>query len=167
MATEKWIETTTSSMKGTTKSVIKTKVFIYGGFGGRFDQEMGCMNALHVWGQKETFQHTSMAVYGEETCAFLLPATPTVNEIRILFPDGKYVDETNGHDLVGEGPSCGLIPLGRRCDEVVTTGLKWNLHGDIPLEFGGLVSSSNRIMDRVVTVQTSSPMIFTTEMINR
>jgi thiamine pyrophosphokinase len=37
----------------------------------------------------------------------------------------------------------------------------------VPLEFGGLVSSSNRVMDAVVTVQTSSPMIFTTEMIKR
>lgn len=128
---------------------------------------MGCMNALHVWGRKETFRHTSMAVYGEETCAFLLPAAPIINEIRIAFPDGKYVGETNDCGIVGEGPSCGLIPLGRRCEKVLTTGLKWNLNGDVPLEFGGLVSSSNRVMDGVVTVQTSSSVIFTTEMIHR
>jgi thiamine pyrophosphokinase len=167
MAVEKWIEDLDSTITQSTTTV-KSKVFIYGGFGGRFDQEMGCMNALYVWGRKQKFRHTSIALYGEETCAFLLLATPTINEIRIPFPDGHYIGKSNGHDeLVGEGPSCGLIPLGGRCDKVVTSGLKWNLNGEMPMEFGGLVSSSNRVMDVVVYVQTSSPMIFTTEMINR
>ena len=161
MAVEKWIYSTTAQ----STSTIETKVFIYGGFGGRFDQEMGCMNALYVWGQKDTFQRTSMAVYGEETCAFLLPTAPTTNEIRIPFPDDKYTGDTKTHPQVGEGPSCGLIPLGGRCVDVLTTGLKWNLDGNMPLQFGGLVSSSNRIMDAVVTVKTSSPMIFTTEIV--
>lgn len=167
MAIEKWLDNIDSTTTQSASQHIKTKVFIYGGFGGRFDQEMGCMNALYVWGQKEKFRHTSIAVYGEETCAFLLPAAPTINEIRIPFPDGKYTGKLNGHEVVGEGPSCGMIPLGGRCDKVVTTGLKWNLNHDMPLEFGGLVSSSNRVMDAVVTIQTSSPMIFTTEMISR
>ena len=163
MATEKWLDRIDSTINEPA-SPIKTKVFIYGGFGGRFDQEMACINALHVWGQKKTFRCTSLALYGEETCAFLLPAAPAVNEIRIPYPDGKRNGDTACHDI-GEGPSCGLIPLGGRCDKVITTGLKWNLDGNMTLEFGGLVSSSNRIMDEVVTVETSSAMIFTTEMI--
>eukprot|EP00956_Cyclotella_meneghiniana_P013760 scaffold20125_cov64-Cyclotella_meneghiniana.AAC.5 len=163
MATEKWLSNINSTI--IINEPVKTKVFIYGGFGGRFDQEMACINALHVWGQKKTFQYTSLAMYGEETCAFLLPALPTVNEIRIPYPDyDERNDDTSGHGI-GEGPSCGLIPLGGRCDKVITTGLKWNLDGNMPLEFGGLVSSSNRIMNEVVTVETSSAMIFTTEMI--
>lgn len=167
MAVERWIENLDSTITQSTTTV-KTKVLIYGGFGGRFDQEMGCMNALYVWGRKHMFRHTSIALYGEETCAFLLLAEPATNEIRISFPDGHCVSKLNGSDeVVGEGPSCGLIPLGGRCDAVVTSGLKWNLNGEVPLEFGGLVSSSNRVMDAVVTVQTSSPMIFTTEMIKR
>jgi len=54
-----------------------------------------------------------------------------------------------------------------RCESVVTTGLKWNLDGNMPLEFGGLVSSSNHVTDEVVTIETSSPLLFTTEMIVR
>jgi thiamine pyrophosphokinase len=170
MGAEKWID----NMKSTTDQSrpVKTKIFIYGGFGGRFDQEMGCINALYVWGQKEKFQRTSMAVYGEETCAFVLPPVPASNEIRIRFPKGEDVvnhsEATNGlNSVVGEGPTCGLIPLGARCEEVCTTGLKWNLNGDVPLEFGGIVSSSNRVMDGLVTVKTSSPLLFTTEMITK
>ena len=163
------IKTTSSSSSSSSSSLSKT--FIYGGFGGRFDQEMGCINALCVWGKKKSFHHNSMAVYGEETCAFVLPASPVTNEIRIRFPNGndKLIVRDEKHcnevEQVGEGPTCGLIPLGGRCDHVFTTGLKWNLEGDVPLEFGGLVSSSNRVMEDVVTVSTSLPMLFTTEMI--
>ncbi len=145
-----------------------TRTYIYGGFGGRFDQEMGCVNALFSWGNKPTFRHTSMAIYGEENCTFLLPAMPIKNEIRIRFPDfdRKMEDElTSDEELVGEGPTCGLIPLGSRCETVYTSGLKWNLEGDVPLEFGGLVSSSNRVIEEVVTIVSSSPLLFTTEMI--
>ena len=107
-----------------------------------------------------------MALYGEETCAFVLPEMPKTNEVRIRFPNGDSTD-WNGQTTVGEGPTCGLIPLGGRCETVYTTGLKWNLDGDMPLEFGGLVSSSNRVVDGVVTVQSSSPLIFTTEIVSK
>jgi thiamine pyrophosphokinase len=167
MAVENWIDNivTTNTRPA---SLVRAKIFVYGGFGGRFDQEMACINALYAWGMKEKFRCTSMALYGEETCAFLLSAAPAVNEIRIMFPeDGNCTRKKSNGQLIGEGPSCGLIPLGNRCNDVITTGLKWNLNGDIPLEFGGLVSSSNRIMNEVVTVRTSAPMIFTTEMLNK
>jgi thiamine pyrophosphokinase len=42
--------------------------------------------------------------------------------------------------------------------------LKWNLNGDVALEFGGMVSTSNRAMNEVVTVQASHPLVFTAEM---
>mmetsp|Transcript_2333 Transcript_2333/g.5399 ORF Transcript_2333/g.5399 Transcript_2333/m.5399 type:complete len:422 (-) Transcript_2333:986-2251(-) len=180
MAVEKWITKVSSEKRDSlsneernTDETNNFSTFIYGGFGGRFDQEMGCINALCVWGKKERFQHTSLALYDEETCAFALPESPTKNEIRIRFPgessssiksdDDDYEQTTN--NKVGEGPTCGLIPIGGRCDDVRTTGLQWNLEGDVPLEFGGLVSSSNRVVEEVVTVKTSSPLLFTAEMI--
>ena len=177
MAVEKWIEESSLNKQSQSNTDVDKKstnntrrTFIYGGFGGRLDQEMGVINALYVWGKKEAFQHTTLAVYDEENCAFVVPKLPTKSEIRIRFPDKCT---TNDNDMqqsrqsVGEGPTCGLIPIMGRCDNVVTTGLKWNLDGNMPLEFGGLVSSSNHVTDEVVTIETSSPLLFTTEMIVR
>ena len=172
MAVEKWIEKySTCKGEAPTKALDPTnnkfRTFIYGGFGGRFDQEMGCINALCVWGKKEAFQQTTLALYDEETCAFALPALPMKSTIRIRYP-GDTIEAEKQHgskNIVGEGPTCGLIPIMGRCDHVRTSGLKWNLDGDTPIEFGGLVSSSNRVVDEVVTVESTSPMLFTAEMV--
>lgn len=163
MGVETWIEQK-NSVNGSCEKV-NSNVFIYGGFGGRFDQEMGVINALCVWGKKESFRETTLAVYDEETCAVALPALPMKSEIRVRFPGDGVENEEQISPRVGEGPTCGLIPMLGRCENVTTTGLKWNLEGDMPLEFGGLVSSSNRAMSEVVTVETSTPMVFTAEMI--
>lgn len=149
----------------------RSMIFIYGGFGGRFDQEMGVMNALCVWGKRGIFQRMTMAVYDEKTCAFLLPGSPMRSEIRLRYYSGcsssnEDADATRRTCSVGEGPTCGLIPIMGRCEKVTTTGLRWNLNGDVPIEFGGLVSSSNRVVDDVVTVESSSPMVFTAEIIS-
>ena len=88
-----------------------------------------------------------LVLLGDESLAFLLPA-------------GKHVIEPNPE--VEEG-TCGLIPLGGRCTRVRTSGLRWNL-SDAPLEFGSLVSSSNKFVDARVTVETSSPLLWTTSL---
>ena len=169
-------ESSTISNDGT---AIMYKTFIYGGFGGRFDQEMACINTLYSWGCKESFRLTQMSIWNEETGVILLPKDPVMNEIMICFPGlneeyDKGIDESDGDEtdkdritIIGEGPTCGLIPIGGRCEKVYTTGLKWNLNGDMPLEFGGLVSSSNRIVERLVTVRTSSPLLFSFEIVRR
>ena len=129
---------------------------------------MACINALLAWGSKDTFRETSFALYNEETCAFFLRASPVVNQIRIAFPDDSHscqADDSVGV-MVGEGPTCGLVPIFGRCETVTTSGLKWNLDGDTS-EFGGLVSTSNRVMDEVVTVESSKPMIFTAEILQK
>ncbi len=182
MAVEKWIDSlaslsSSSSNGGSNGSCnedcpVYTQTFIYGGFGGRFDQEMACVNTLYSWGRKDTFQHTQMSIFDEETGVILLPEAPITNEILIRFPDTEEDDDNGNIDTtdqvrVGEGPTCGLIPIGGRCERVYTTGLKWNLDGDMPLEFGGLVSSSNRIVEKVVTVKTSSPLLFSFEIVKR
>ena len=137
--------------------LFRSRVCIYGAFGGRFDQEMGCIQALYKWG--DAFSNR-LFLFDDHTFAILLPQVVR-NEIRIPF----YGDSpTNLKDktLVGEGPTCGLIPIGCRCEFVKTTGLKWNLDGS-SLEFGGLVSTSNRVMEDVVVVQSSHPVVFTAE----
>jgi thiamine pyrophosphokinase len=136
------------------------RVCVYGAFGGRFDQEMGCIQGLFNW--SETFDH-KLFLFDDNTCAFLLPEVIT-NEIRLPFYGEAPANqqESMSDDLVGEGPTCGLIPIGHRCEFVHTTGLKWDLGGSA-LEFGGMVSTSNRAMEEVITVQTSHPLVFTAE----
>ena len=75
------------------------------------------------------------------------------------------VDDNNSKIIIGEGPTCGLIPLGCRCESITTTGLKWDLDGTTPLCFGGVVSSSNRMMKSRVELVSSHPIIFTAEII--
>lgn len=175
MAVEKWFQTappidarTNENGKIHKEPAKKSTTFIYGGFGGRFDQEMAVVNSLCVWGKKESFQQTNLVVYDEQTCAFIVPEMPMKTEICIKFPWVDSVSEDKNiirHGGVGEGPTCGIIPIMGRCEIVKTTGLQWNLNGDVPLQFGGLVSSSNRIVNDVVTIETSSPILFTTEII--
>jgi thiamine pyrophosphokinase len=131
------------------------RICIYGAFGGRFDQEMASIQALYNW--RQVFQNR-LFLYDDRTSAFLL-SEGVINEIRLPFYGERSATETD----IGDGPTCGLIPIGSRCESVKTTGLKWNLNGDVPLEFGGLVSTSNRVMEAVVTVQTSRPIVFTAE----
>jgi thiamine pyrophosphokinase len=140
------------------------RVVVYGAFGGRFDQEMASFAALYKWAPKFNWQ---MYLYSDETCAFLIPESIPC-EIQLPFYDGRNLEENPSiEDLIGEGPTCGLIPLGCRCESITTAGLKWDLDGTIPMEFGGLVSSSNRIMKPVVKVLASHPIVFTAELLTK
>ena len=134
---------------------IYQRIFIYGAFGGRFDQEMASFQSLYAWGPKFNYQ---IWLYSDETCAVLIPPNITA-QIKLPCFDNHVPD-----DDLGEGPTCGLIPLGCICDSLITTGLKWNLDG-VPSEFGGLVSTSNRIMEPIVTIRASHPIVFTAEII--
>lgn len=140
------------------------RVVVYGAFGGRFDQEMASVQALYNWSPKLNWQ---LYLYNEETSAFLIPANRPC-EIRYPFYDTHNLEDDPTIDVsLGEGPTCGLIPLGGRVDSIVTTGLKWDLDGTTPLEFGGVVSTSNRIMQPLVTVHATQPVIFTSELLKR
>ena len=67
-----------------------------------------------------------------------------------------------------EGGTCGLVPIGGPCERVLTSGLRWDLDGSKPLEFGGLVSSSNEVRDDAmsVTVHNSSPLLWISSLVN-
>jgi len=96
-----------------------------------------------------------LILLGNESVAFLLPAGR--NRVE---PDERM-----------EGPVCGLIPLGGRCREIRTRGLKWDLRGEEML-FGGLVSTSNEVVlvsreeegedgREGVWIETSDPVMWT------
>lgn len=163
-----------------TKKKKKIQIYIYGAFGGRFDQEMASIQALYKWSHIFDYR---VYLYNHETCAWLLKPMKNVNDdgstslssiirndIQIPFFGEKEEDNNYYHDniYVGEGPTCGLIPIGCKCNVVKTNGLKWNLDGSCNnsmLEFGGLVSSSNRVMENVVSIYSSDPLVFTAEII--
>jgi len=148
------------------------QIYVYGAFGGRFDQEMASIQALYKW--KDEFNYR-IALYNDETCAMLLRPHAR-NEVYLPFYskgrdeiESQGDDNDNGSDAnmmsVGEGPTCGLIPIGCLCDGVETEGFKWDLDGSVPLEFGGLVSTSNRAEEPVLVVQCNQPLVFTAEII--
>ena len=137
---------------------------------------MASFAALYKWAPKINYQ---LYLYSDETCAFLIPANIKC-EIRLPYYNDTHnfeekekvdeaVDDNDDDDdtakMVGEGPTCGLIPLGCRCESITTSGLMWDLDGTTPLVFGGLVSSSNRIMEPIVKVSSSHPIIFTAEIL--
>ena len=123
---------------------------VYGAFGGRFDQEMASFQSLYRYNATSL----QLFLYDDHTMAFLLPCN-CVNVIHLL-PNSSAVGN------VGEGPTCGLIPLGCGVDSVTTRGLQWNLH-EQPSSFGGLVSTSNRIVSSEVEVICSHPLVFTAQ----
>lgn len=123
----------------------RARALVSQAFGGRLDQQMANLNMLFR---------------SEYTCfeQFVLLSD---DSLALLLLPGAHTIEPN---LEVEDGTCGLVPLGGRCENVVTTGLKWNLDGTMPLEFGALVSSSNQIVGQTVTVQTERPLLWTTSL---
>jgi len=86
------------------------------------------INLLYKWGEKVK----RMFLFSDHAVGFVLK--PGKNQI------------CQNKDV--EGPTVGLIPIGRPCRNTITRGLKWNLNGET-MEFGGLVSSCNIVVDEV------------------
>ena len=82
-----------------------------------------------------------------------------------LIPAG--ISEIHTSSTVESKDGCGLIPIGQPATRVETTGLKWDLGGDYgQMTMGGLVSTSNLIEKAMVTVDTDTPLVFTTTLQN-
>ena len=123
-------------------------------------------SAIHQQQQTDSSSRSSnldLFLYDDNTMAFLLPAGET--RIRLALPETTTKDGNGTVAAVSEGPTCGLIPLGGPVRSVTTRGLQWDLQQQ-STEFGGLVSTSNRVVaaeQQVVTVECSEPIIFTAQ----
>lgn len=121
-------------------------------FGGRLDQTLGNLNTLH----KNVFLHAGQAeerrnvfLMSSETLSWLLPANCR----------NKICFETQPPSLV-----CGVIPLVGPT-RYTTTGLKWNMTTNTVCKFGGLVSTSNQVVDKVVNiVSVENHSVFSVEL---
>lgn len=119
-------------------------IVVIGGFGGRIDQTLGNLNTLFCHAQ------TGGKMIWLDDRNVIIALGSGCHRISI--------------DRSREGPICGLIPIGVPVENVTTSGLKWNLSGQkLAYGIGEIVSSSNQVTSDYVTIQTSSPLMFTLE----
>ncbi|OLL23189.1 Thiamin pyrophosphokinase 1 [Neolecta irregularis DAH-3] len=114
-------------------------VVVLSGNGGRTDQVFANINILYRH-QRRIFLIT------EESITFVVRKGSSV----ILTPCRIF------------GKTCGLIPTGKP-SIISTTGLKWNLD-QMHSEFGGMVSTSNVIVEEEVTVNCTEDILWTMEL---
>ncbi|KAJ2445815.1 thiamine pyrophosphokinase [Coemansia sp. RSA 2424] len=115
-------------------------VVVWGGLGGRLDH---ILHTLKVMFNNHLLRQ--MAVVSDENLSFVLPK----GQNKILI--NKQVD----------GPTCGILPLAGEA-VLTTTGLRWNLDR-FPSAFEGLMSTSNIIDDPEVYIESSLPVVWTSE----
>lgn len=120
-------------------------VVVIGGHHGRFDQTLGNLNTMY-----------SEAEAGR--CLWWLDS----HNASVVLPTGSH--QIVVHPTI-EGPTCGLVPIGQRVDTVSTEGLRWNLDSRrMNFGTGGLVSTSNCVVESTVRVKTSQPLLWTIEL---
>ncbi|XP_059625689.1 thiamine pyrophosphokinase 1 [Cornus florida] len=114
-------------------------ILVAGALGGRFDHEAGNINVLY------NFSSMRIVLLSNDCLIQLLPKTHR-HEIHI--------------QSSVEGPHCGLVPIGMPSRSTTTSGLEWNLAGT-EMRFGGLISTSNIVKEKKITVQSDSDLLWT------
>lgn len=119
----------------------QVKILVVGGTGGRVDHEFANLNILFM------FPDLEIVLIDTHNVVFLLK---------------KGIQHLIIPNLEWEGPHCGLIPIGESSKSSTTTGLQWNLN-NTPMQFGALVSTSNRISSSQIFVKSDVNLVWTVE----
>lgn len=111
-------------------------------FTGRLDQILGNLNTLHKNVFIEDFSQVQPTVYlmSSDNLSWLLPAK---HENTIGFENEKP-------DI-----TCGIMPL-QGPTTYISKGLQWDLTPDMVCQFGGLVSTSNKIVKQVLEIKSEN-----------
>ena len=130
--------------------------FVLGALTGRLDH---CMDALHTL---HLFPNRRIILSSNDSVAWLLKP----DTLHLIYSDSQV-----------EGNTCALFPLSRdkngKQAVCSTTGLEWNLDHSMPMEFGSLISTSNKFscsstlhqqIRKVTVCTTSVPLIWTIEL---
>lgn len=126
-------------------------IVIIGG-AGRLDQDFGNINALVT--EMEKYQDKRLVVIMGENIYEVL----SVGKHEYDFSD-QFEDKASSNRILDFTLECGIFPI-VAASTVSTDGLLYNLSED-ELRFGGLVSSSNTIVQPKVTIETDSPLLWT------
>ncbi|KAL9012671.1 MAG: hypothetical protein Q9173_002575 [Seirophora scorigena] len=121
---------------------------LMGGIGGRFDHGFSQIHHLYQESQDEYQFKGCIYLVNTESICFLL--NKGLNRIYTPLGTGLFRE------------SVGIIPIGRP-SHIRTTGLEWNLTGELT-EFGGVVSTSNHIIRNWIEIDTSERVLFTVEL---
>lgn len=131
-------------------------ILVFGGLGGRLDQELASLNVMHQ------FQQYRIIFFNERSVMTSLGP----GSHRLKLPDSYFRREAK----------CGFMPLAGP-SVVTTSGFRWNLQGQgkhgvlaakismaLEMRIGGLISSSNIAVDYEAKIETSAPLVFTLEL---
>ncbi|GBB90504.1 hypothetical protein RclHR1_01750003 [Rhizophagus clarus] len=120
----------------------KYNVLAIGAFGGRFDQTMSNIHYLY-----KLKDERKIYLLSDKNMTFLLDKGK-----HNIFCDREI-----------EGPACGILPIGVQRAILTTTGLKWNMT-NVTTSFGVMISTSNILINDVITIETDVPVIWTVEL---
>ncbi|GMS87916.1 hypothetical protein PENTCL1PPCAC_10091, partial [Pristionchus entomophagus] len=123
-------------------------VLILGGLSGRFDHSLATINSL-------LNSRTIFSRISNPPSVFLIDG----ENLTFVVGEGSNSITLNRSLLTG---ICGVVPFCQRETRVTTEGLRWNLD-DTPMEFGGLVSTSNEVVADQIEIRTTASLIVTLE----
>lgn len=128
------------------KRVTADRVLVLGGLSGRIDHTLSSFQSLLLFRSI-----CDCPIYLIDGVNLVTVLTEGISELR--FDDSLSL--TTG--------TAGFIPFCQRRTIVSSEGFRWDLKKML-MEFGGCISTSNKIEKETVTIESTAPLIFTLEL---